>query len=333
MKSILKKLIEKKDLEKDEVFKAIELALKKENPVQIGAFLALMEAKNITPDELFWALEALESHARFFDCPYETVDIVGTGGDHANTFNISTGSAILSAACGLKIAKHGNRAATSQCGSADVLEELGIHLDASKEDLFRCLDKANIGFMFAQTFNPAIRSVKEVRSMLGVRTFFNLMGPLLNPAKAHFMIVGVYDESLMDLISKVLLKRGKVALVVCSDGVDEITTALKAKVHLVKDGVIKKSEIDPEALGFKVCTLDHLRGKDKAYNAKKLIETLQGKKGPWADTLVLNVACALELCGKVSSLKEGVALAKQIHEEGRAFKVLQEWIKCSKEKR
>ena len=203
MKIILKKLIEKKDLDKNEICKAIDLALKKENPVQIGAFLALMQAKKITPDELVWALGALEAHAHFVDCPYETVDIVGTGGDHANTFNISTGSAILAAACGLKVAKHGNRAATSQCGSADVLEELGIHLEASKEDLFRCLDKAGIGFMFAQTFNPAIRSVKEVRSMLGVRTFFNLMGPLLNPAKAHFMIVGVYDESLLDLISKV----------------------------------------------------------------------------------------------------------------------------------
>jgi anthranilate phosphoribosyltransferase len=322
MENILKKLIERKDLTEREMNLAFDLALEEKNPMQVAAFLALMQAKGISPDELYFALHYLEGKGTFLKPSFPVLDIVGTGGDHANTFNISTGSAFVIASCGVKVAKHGSRSVSSNCGSLDVLEELKIHLDLSDEGYLTCLEEIDLTFIPATRFHSTWKVLKEIRTALKIRTFLNLLGPLLNPTRAHYQIVGVYKEELLDLISKALFKQGKKAMVVCSHGIDELTPLGPSLVKVVSEDGIKTKKIDPEWLGIKKCSLREIQGKDASYNAKKLVEVFQGKEGPWADTLALNAGCALFLRERVATLEEGVHLAQEQLRNGLVYEKL-----------
>lgn len=328
-REILKKLIEKKSLDKEDIFQAMEVTLSGESPAWVGAFLSLMESKKATSSELLWVLEAMRPKSLNIKYSGPLLDIVGTGGDTANTFNISTGSAILSAALGIKIAKHGNRSVSSQCGSADVLEEMGVKLELNQNDIIRCLDEVGIAFMYAPIFHPAMKAVKEIRSQLKIRTLFNFLGPMLNPANASHMIVGVYDENLLDLVGGCFAKMGKKAIVLCSPSVDEVTPASKAQARFITKERVENIEINPTQYGVKKCTLGALEGKDKKYNSKRLLDVLKGEKGPWADTLVLNAAIALFLCKKVKTIEEGVSKAKEAHEKGLGYQKLKAWAELT----
>ncbi len=331
MQNILKKLIEKKDLHQEEMVHVLDHALKEIDPIQVGAFLVLLEAKGVTPDELFWVLEFIESKCDLLKSSFPVLDIVGTGGDHANTFNISTGSAILTAACGVKVAKHGNRSISSNCGSVDVLEALGIEFDLDRADFITCLEEVGITFMPAALFHSTWRALREIRSKLGVRTLLNLAGPLLNPARAHYQLIGVYKPELLDLVAGALFKQGKVGMVVCSHNIDELTPIGPALIKLVTKKGVQTKHLDPKDLGIKKCTLQDLKGSDAASNAKELKEVLKGKKGAWADTLVLNAGAALFIRGVVGTIQEGVDLARKQLENGSAYQKLEDCIAITRD--
>lgn len=328
--NILKKLIDKKQLESTEIEKVLAEAMQGENPIQVAAFLVLLEAKGVSADELYSVLNFLEAKGKTLQTSFPVLDIVGTGGDHSNTFNISTGASFLAAACGMKIAKHGNRSVSSNCGSMDVLEALGVELDLDVEDFQRCLEETGLCFMPAPIFHCTWKALKDLRKKLGVRTLLNLVGPLLNPAKAKYQLVGVYKEELLDLVAHALKKQGKHALVVCSHHIDELTPLGKASLRLVDEKGVHIKHIDPLDYGIERCTLKDIQGKDAPYNAKRLIEVFKGKKGPWADTLILNAAAGLWIAKKVPTLQEGVDLAKKQHEQGGAYEKLKQCIDFTK---
>ncbi len=332
MKAILQKLILGKSLNQIEIHKALKIAMENEHPIQTTAFLALLEARGVEASDLVTIVDFLKPLSKHVVSPHTLLDIVGTGGDEAQTFNISTGSAILSAACGLFVAKHGNRAVSSNCGSADVLEKMGLELNHTPDTITQILDCCQIAFMYSPLFNPAMSALKDLRKKLGIRTVFNLIGPLLNPANPHFMLVGVYSEQFLDVYAQALQQLGKRALVFCSQGVDELTTASIAQARLVTEGSISEKVINPQELGFTKCSIKDLMGKDAIYNAQRLKETLKGEKGPWADTLIFNTACALYLCQKVPSIKEGITLARHKHLEGAGYQKYQAWVEAASQR-
>lgn len=323
MENLLKKLVLLKDLNQEEVNLAFTVALQERNPIQVAAFLALLEAKGVTSNELYWALSFIEKKCPFLKPSFPVLDIVGTGGDHANTFNISTGSAFVVSACGVKVAKHGNRSVSSNCGSVDVLEALGIEMDLKPEGYLTCLEEIGLTFMPATRFHSTWQALREIRSKLKIRTLLNLMGPLLNPAKAHYQLVGVYKEELLDLVSGALHKQGKKAMVVCSQNIDELTPLAPALVKIVSESGIKTKKLDPKALGIPKCSLKEIQGKDAAYNAKKLEKVFKGLEGPWADTLILNAGSALYIREVVDSLDEGMTLAQKQLKNGAVFEQLE----------
>lgn len=337
MQNILNKLIEREDLSKKEVDHVLSGALnQKVNPVQVGAFLVLLEAKGVSSNELFWVLEFIGQKCNFLKTSYPVLDIVGTGGDLANTFNISTGSAILTAACGVRVAKHGNRSVSSNCGSIDVLEALGVEFDLEREGFSTCLDEVGLVFMPATKFHSTWKALREVRSSLGIRTLLNLVGPLLNPAEAQYQLVGVYQKQLLDLVSEALYKQKKVGMVVCSNGIDELTPIGPALVKVVGKKGIQTQEIDPLDYGIERCSLMDIQGKDAQSNAEKLKEVFKGKKGPWADTLILNSGCALLIRGHVETMRQGIDRARESLENGLAYKKLElciQWTQKLKAKK
>lgn len=320
----LNKLMSRQDLDSQEIEGIIAGSVNHSDDVQLGAVLALLHAKGETVTEIAAIVEVLKKHMVRVRKILRLVDIVGTGGDNAHTVNLSTGASILASTCGLNVAKHGNRAVSSKCGSADVLEVLGVPLLADPSHVETMIEKFGYGFLYAPSFHPLLRELAPIRKRLGIRTTLNLIGPLVNPADVDHYVLGVYRADLMLTYAKLLAKIGvKRSLVVHGYGTDELTTLGPSKAFLVDGGEITVMGIHPSRYGMRHCTLDDLKGGDVAYNAKILEEVFDGKQGPVADTIVLNAAAALFAAGTVPSIGEGVAIAQETQRSGKALRHLQ----------
>ncbi|MFH6785999.1 MULTISPECIES: anthranilate phosphoribosyltransferase [Methylobacterium] len=292
---------------------------------QAGAFLMALHVRGEALDEITGAAAALRERMTRVVAPEGAIDIVGTGGDHSGSYNVSTLAAIVTAACGVPVAKHGNRAASSRSGAADVLSALGVGIGLTPDHLARCLTEAGLCFMFAQAHHASMRHVAPVRVEIGTRTLFNVLGPLCNPAGVPAQLLGVYAPSLAEPMTRVLAELGsrRVWTVHGSDGLDEITTTGPTAVVALEDGAIRRFTIDPRELGLRLAQPDELRGGDPAHNAGALRDVLDGARTPYRDIGVLNAAAALMVAGRVDSLQDGVARAAQAIDTGAARAVLE----------
>lgn len=303
--SAIQLLLEKKSLTAKQCFQAVCELL--DQPIQMAAFLVLLNAKGETVDEIFGLVQAMRSQMKPLHLDRPVLDIVGTGGDRAGTVNISTGSALMAARCGIPVLKHGNRSVSSQCGSADVLEAMGYNIHQTPEELQESIRKTGFGFCFAPDYHPAMKQVRLVREQLKIPTVFNLIGPLLNPAGTDYMQIGVYKPELVRTIAEVLFRLGtKRSLVYSGHGIDELSCIGPTETILVTETGLQPLTIDPEKLGLRKCSLEDLKGKDAKTNAQKLNHPPPGLK----HTLLLNVAVALFLYGPARTIEEGVQIAR-----------------------
>ncbi len=302
-------------------------------PSQIGGFLMALRVRGETIDEITGAVEVMRDKMTRVNAPDDAIDIVGTGGDGTGTYNISTASVFVASGCGLKIAKHGNRALSSKSGAGDILAALGINLDISPEQISRCIEHAGVGFMFAPNHHAAMRFVGPTRVELGTRTIFNLLGPLSNPAGTDRMLIGVFDKGWVEPLAHVLKNLGtKAAWVVHGhDGMDEMTTTGPTHVAQLKDGTITTFDVTPEQAGLPLADFKYLKGGDPEYNADALRALLSGEKGAYRDIVVLNVAAALVMCGKAEDLNAGARTAEQAIDNQSAQKALDTLISTSNE--
>lgn len=300
--------------------------------VVVSAFLTAMAAKGATAEEVAGLVEAMVGAATPVPVEGPVLDTCGTGGDGAGTFNISTTSALVCAAAGAKVAKHGNRAASSKAGSADLLEEWGVVIDLPAEAAAQCLADVGITFLFARTYHPAMRHVAPVRSALGIRTIFNVLGPLSNPAGAQHQVVGVSDPEMAPIMAEALAQLGRRAMLFRGDdGLDELTTTTTSRVWQVRDGVVTESTLDPAALGIEQVDVDDLVGGEVERNRQISDAVLRGQPGPHADVVALNAAAGLLTHGLVDDLEAGLARAREVLASGAAADVLQQWVARSQE--
>lgn len=304
---------------------------------QMGAFLTALRMKGESIDEITGSAMAMREHAiPLNQAVYDVMDIVGTGGDEVGTFNISTTTAFVVAAGGVPVAKHGNRSVSSKSGAADVLEQLGINIAITAEHSREILLKINLCFMFAQAYHGSMKHCAPVRREMGVRTIFNILGPLANPAGANMQLMGVYDENLVDPLARVLsnlgVKRGMV--VHGCDGLDEATLTTKTKVCEIDKGVLRSYLLDPEELGLKRCTLAELIGGDAEQNAEITRSILNGtEQAAKRDVVVLNAALCLYLAGKAATIKSAIPLAQALLDSGAALNKLEDFARLSNEVR
>jgi anthranilate phosphoribosyltransferase len=299
-------------------------------PGQIGGFLLALRTRGETADELEVFAETMLSFAVPVDAPHPPVDTCGTGGDRSGTFNISTIAAIVVAGAGVPVAKHGNRAASSHCGSADVLEALGVAIDLDAAGVRRCLEEAGIAFMFAPVFHPAMRHAGYVRRELGIATVFNFLGPLANPARPAAQVVGVSDARMLPLMAEVLARRGSRAMLFRGvDGLDELTTTNMSTVVEVESGEVIERLFDPTDFGLSLVDLDALKGGDAATSAEIARSILAGDGGPRRDVVCLNAAAALRVAGRADSLADGIEIAAAAIDDGSAVATLDRWIAVS----
>ena len=300
-------------------------------PAQFGAFVTALRLKGETVDEIVGLARTMRAKAVPVIVTGPLVDTCGTGGDGAHTFNISTTTAFIAAGAGLKVAKHGNRAMSSQCGSADVLEALGVRIELNAEQVQRCLQEVGIGFMFAPVFHPAMKYASAPRREIGIRTVFNILGPLTNPAGAKAQVLGVADGSLLEKLALVLqsLSCHHALVVHGEDGLDEITVTDKTQVCELKDSRIKSYSISPEDYGLPRASLDSLKGGTVDENAALLRRILAGTPGPQRDVVLMNAAAVLLAGEKARTLQEGISLAKEVIDSGHALTKLEQLIKLS----
>ena len=333
IKEAIVKIVNKGDLSYDEAYAVMnEIMSGETTPTQDAAFLAALSTKSAraeTTDEIAGCAAAMRDHATKVDTGMDIFEIVGTGGDNAHSFNISTTSALVAAAGGMKVAKHGNRAASSQCGTADCLEALGVNIQQSPEQCVTLLKEVGMCFFFAQKYHSSMKYVGAIRKELGFRTVFNILGPLTNPGSPKMQLLGVYDEYLVEPLARVLVslgvKRGMV--VYGQDKLDEIS--LSASVCEIRDGWYKSYVITPEDFGFDRCTKDDLKGGAPEENAAITRAILSGEKGHKRNAVLMNAGAALYIGGKAESMKDGIALAAELIDSGKALETLERFIAVS----
>lgn len=337
IKEAIIKIVNKEDLSFDEAYTVMNEIMNGETtPTQNAAFLAALSTKSAkaeTTGEIAGCAKAMREHATPVDTDFDLFEIVGTGGDNAGSFNISTTSAIVAAAGGMKVSKHGNRAASSKCGTADCLEALGVNIDEDPDKCRELLEKAGICFFFAQKYHTSMKYVGAIRKELGFRTVFNILGPLTNPAHPKRQLLGVYDEYLIEPLAKVLMELGvKRGMVVYGmDKLDEISLSAPTKVCEIKDGALHTYEIKPEDFGLSRCKKEDLAGGDPKENAAITLSILEGEKGAKRDAVLLNAGTALYIGEKAKSMQEGINLAARLIDSKKALKVLEDFIKVSNE--
>jgi anthranilate phosphoribosyltransferase len=334
IKEAIAKVVDGNSLTMDEAAAVMNEIMSGEvTPSQFGAFVTALRIKGETVDEIAGLAKVMREKAIPVKSQGPLIDVVGTGGDSFNTFNITTTTAFIAAGAGLKVAKHGNRAMSSKCGSADVLEALGVKINLTAEQVQDSLDKVGIGFMFAQSFHPSMKYAAPLRPEIGIRTVFNILGPLTNPAGATTYLLGVADASLVNKLAMALQNLNcHHALVVHSeDGLDEISIAGNTQVCEIESGSIKNYMINPENLGFSLSGLDSIKGGTVEENATLLRNILSGTQtGPQKDVVLVNAAAALFAGDKVDNLQQGVELARETINNGNALARLEQLVELSK---
>jgi len=332
---LIEKLQRHDDLTADEAAGAMaEIMEGRATPAQIAGFLIGLSLKGERPQELVGLARTMRAQAVRLSRPFPSAfDTCGTGGDGAHTFNISSAAALVVAACGVTVAKHGNRSVSSRCGSADVFEALGVNVTASPQVVERCLETANIAFLFAPTFHPSMRHAGQARRELGVRTAFNLLGPLTNPVAAERQIVGVPRPELTELVARALALLGSARAWVVhgADGLDEISTTGYSKVSECRDGLVNTFYVHPADYGLAKAPLSDLRGGDAVENAGAVRRLLEGEPGARRDIVLLNAAAALLIAGRVASVQHGIRAAAEAIDSGRAAETLAKLVDCSQQ--
>lgn len=333
MQNAIALLADRKNLTRDVATRAFQVIMNGgATPAQMAAFLMGLRMKGETAQEIAAGAEVMRVKAAKVKAPAGAIDPCGTGGDARGTYNISTAVGFVLAACGMPVVKHGNRAVSSQSGSADVLAMLGVKIDAEIPVIERCLAECNFCFLMAPRFHPAMRHVAPVRQELGLRTVFNLLGPLSNPAAPDYQLLGVYADHWVEPMAEALKTLGtKAAWVVHgSDGLDELTLSGASKVAELKDGAIRVFEVTPEDAGLPRAPLDDLRGKDAAHNAQALTHALSGAESTYRNAVLFNAAAGLLVAGKASGLKAGVVMGKEAIDSGKAYATLQKLVDLSR---
>ncbi|MEV6988575.1 anthranilate phosphoribosyltransferase [Streptomyces sp. NPDC093228] len=333
---VLNGLLEGRDQSADDTAWAMDRIMRGEaTDAQIAGFAVALRAKGETVAEITGLVRAMYEHANVIEVPGPTVDIVGTGGDGAKTVNISTMSSIVVAGAGAKVVKHGNRAASSASGASDVLEKLGVNLELPVHRVAEVAERAGITFCFAVKFHPALRHVAAARGQLGIRTTFNVLGPLTNPAKVKAQAVGVADPRMAPIVAGVLAERGNSSLVFRGDdGLDELTTTSTSRVWMVRDGKVTEEAFDPRDVGIELVPVEALRGADASYNAEVARRLLDGETGPVRDAVLLNSAAALVALERaegplVDRIRAGMDRAAESIDSGAAKSVLDRWVAAS----
>ena len=335
IKEAIVKIVNKGDLTYDEAYAVMnEIMGGETTPTQNAAFLAALSTKSTkaeTTEEIAGCAAAMRDHATKVETGMDVFEIVGTGGDNAMSFNISTTAALVAAAGGMKVAKHGNRAASSLCGTADCLEALGVNIQQEPEKCVELLEKAGMCFFFAQKYHSSMKYVGPIRKELGFRTVFNILGPLTNPSSPKMQLLGVYDEYLVEPLAQVLIslgvKRGMV--VYGQDKLDEISMSAPTKVCEFKDGWFKTYVIEPEDFGLKKCAKAELKGGTPEKNAEITRAILQGEHGPKRNAVLMNAGAALYIGGKAESMKEGITLAAELIDSGKGMETLEKFVEVS----
>ncbi|MFD7666735.1 anthranilate phosphoribosyltransferase [Streptomyces sp. NPDC059788] len=333
---VLDALLQGRDLGADDTAWAMDRIMRGQaSDAQIAGFAVALRAKGETVAEISGLVRAMYAHANLIEVPGPSVDIVGTGGDGAKTVNISTMSSIVVAGTGAKVVKHGNRAASSASGASDVLEKLGVNLDLTPRRVVEVAEEAGITFCFAVKFHPSLRHVAPARRELGIRTTFNVLGPLTNPAKVRAQATGVADARMAPILAGVLAERGSSALVFRGDdGLDELTTTATSKVWVVRDGGVREETFDPRDVGIGLVPVEALRGADASYNADVARRLLGGETGPVRDAVLLNSAAALVALEPTAAplteqIAAGIAKAAEAIDSGAARRALERWVAAS----
>ena len=335
IKQAIVKIVNKQDLTYDAAYTVMnEIMSGETTPTQTAAFLASLSTKSAraeTTSEIAGCAAAMRDHATKVDTDLDLFEIVGTGGDNAHSFNISATSALIAAAGGVKVAKHGNRAASSACGTADCLEALGVNIEQSPDKCRELLNDVGICFFFAQKYHTSMKYVGAIRRELGFRTVFNILGPLTNPGSPKMQLLGVYDDYLVEPLAQVLIELGiKRGMVVYgTDKLDEISLSAPTRICEIKDGWYKTYTITPEQFGFERCTKEDLKGGTPQENAQIVRRILEGEKGHKRSAALLNAGASLYIAGKADSMQDGIKLAAELIDSGKALKTLESFIEKS----
>ncbi len=336
IKDVIKKLTVKEDLTREEASECmLEILDAKAAPAQVGAYLSLLASKGETLDEVVGSMEIMRAHMVRVDCPdSDAIDVCGTGGDHSGTFNISTASAFVLAGGGVTVAKHGNRAASSKCGSAEVLSELGVKIDAAVPVLERCFTEAKMAFLFAPAFHPAMKNVGQIRKDLGIRTIFNILGPMCNPAAVSRQLIGVFDSAKARLMAEALVAAGSARVVTLHsrDELDEVSCADATDLFEKRKGWDRTESITiyPEIFGMTRQPVENLAGGDASVNARILRDILAGReRGTKRDAVVISAALGFYVAGKAPHVKDGIIMAENSIDSGNAMSALDALVRVS----